>query len=170
MGAVGSHGGQHGGRGDDVSVDGARVHLTPREYDLLRVLAMQAGKVLTHRMLLRAVWGADAGDSAALHSHIYSLRALVDSVKPAHADVELRLASATSRIGLELPLGPLVAGAGALRQSHQCSSSSVGVSTPRSSSPPRSTPTMTARETRRTVIAASRYSACMLPTSRNRST
>jgi two-component system KDP operon response regulator KdpE len=41
-----------------VIVRGQEVHLTPREYDLLRVLALQAGKVLTHRMLLRAVWGA----------------------------------------------------------------------------------------------------------------
>jgi two-component system, OmpR family, KDP operon response regulator KdpE len=36
-----------------VIVRGQAVHLTPREYELLRVFAIQAGKVLTHRMLLR---------------------------------------------------------------------------------------------------------------------
>lgn len=40
-----------------VTVRGQEVHLTPTEYDLLRVLASHAGKVLTHRVLLRSVWG-----------------------------------------------------------------------------------------------------------------
>ena len=40
-----------------VQVRGADVHLTPREYQLLLVLAGQRGKVLTHRQLLREVWG-----------------------------------------------------------------------------------------------------------------
>lgn len=40
-----------------VTVDGHEVKLTPREYDLLRVLVMHAGKVITHRHLLREVWG-----------------------------------------------------------------------------------------------------------------
>src|SRR5215208_1065414 len=40
-----------------VSVGGHEIHLTPKEYELLRVLTTQAGKVLTHRMLLHAVWG-----------------------------------------------------------------------------------------------------------------
>lgn len=51
----------------DLVIDRARrlvllgrqeVHLTPTEYELLRVLASNAGKVLTHRTILRAVWGA----------------------------------------------------------------------------------------------------------------
>jgi two-component system, OmpR family, KDP operon response regulator KdpE len=41
-----------------VTALGQEVHLSPTEYDLLRALVMQAGKVLTHRQLLRAVWGA----------------------------------------------------------------------------------------------------------------
>ncbi len=41
-----------------VSVDGTAVQLTPTEYDLLRLLVTHAGKVLTHRQLLREVWGA----------------------------------------------------------------------------------------------------------------
>ena len=34
------------------------ILLTPTEYDLLRVLVQNAGKVLTHRQLLRQVWGS----------------------------------------------------------------------------------------------------------------
>lgn len=41
-----------------VTVAGHEVQLTPNEYDLLRVLATNAGIVLTHRQLLREVWGA----------------------------------------------------------------------------------------------------------------
>jgi two-component system KDP operon response regulator KdpE len=40
-----------------VMVDGREVHLSPTEYELLRVLVTQSGKVLTHRELLRRVWG-----------------------------------------------------------------------------------------------------------------
>ncbi len=40
-----------------VSSLGKDVQLTPTEYDLLRVLVLNAGKVLTHRQLLRQVWG-----------------------------------------------------------------------------------------------------------------
>jgi two-component system KDP operon response regulator KdpE len=40
-----------------VEVNGAEVHLTPIEYRLLSVLARHAGKVLTHRQLLKDVWG-----------------------------------------------------------------------------------------------------------------
>jgi two-component system KDP operon response regulator KdpE len=40
-----------------VSSQGKEVQLTPTEYDLLRVLVLNAGKVLTHRQLLRQVWG-----------------------------------------------------------------------------------------------------------------
>jgi two-component system KDP operon response regulator KdpE len=40
-----------------VTVAGREVALTPTEYDLLRVLATHAGKVLTHQQLLRQVWG-----------------------------------------------------------------------------------------------------------------
>ncbi len=41
-----------------VTVIGQEVQLTPTEYDLLRALVANAGKVLTHHQLLRAVWGA----------------------------------------------------------------------------------------------------------------
>jgi two-component system, OmpR family, KDP operon response regulator KdpE len=41
-----------------VTALGQEVHLSPTEYDLLRALVMQAGRVLTHRQLLQQVWGA----------------------------------------------------------------------------------------------------------------
>jgi two-component system KDP operon response regulator KdpE len=41
-----------------VSVAGDAIVLTPTEYDLLRILVQHAGKVLTHKQLLRQVWGA----------------------------------------------------------------------------------------------------------------
>jgi two-component system KDP operon response regulator KdpE len=40
-----------------VTVSGAEIHLTPIEYRLLTVLVKYAGKVLTHRLLLKEVWG-----------------------------------------------------------------------------------------------------------------
>jgi two-component system KDP operon response regulator KdpE len=44
-----------------VEVDGRRLDLTPKEFGLLAVLARHAGKVLTHRMILREVWGPEYG-------------------------------------------------------------------------------------------------------------
>ncbi|HKP57655.1 MAG TPA: response regulator [Polyangiales bacterium] len=41
----------------EVSVAGQTVHLTPMEYKLLVLLAQHAGKVLTHRQILKEVWG-----------------------------------------------------------------------------------------------------------------
>jgi two-component system, OmpR family, KDP operon response regulator KdpE len=40
-----------------VFVEGEEVHLTPKEYDLLRLLATHPGKVITHRAILAEVWG-----------------------------------------------------------------------------------------------------------------
>ena len=42
-----------------VTVEGEEVHLTPKEYELLRLLATHSGKVMTHKMLLSQVWGPD---------------------------------------------------------------------------------------------------------------
>jgi two-component system KDP operon response regulator KdpE len=42
-----------------VDVRGARVHLTPKEFDVLRTLVVQEGKPLTHKRLLQTVWGPD---------------------------------------------------------------------------------------------------------------
>ncbi len=43
-----------------VTVQGKPVHLTPKEFELLLHLARNAGKVMTHRALLTAVWGAQS--------------------------------------------------------------------------------------------------------------
>lgn len=43
-----------------IAVSGRPVHLTPKEFDLLLLFARNAGKVLTHRALLTAVWGAQS--------------------------------------------------------------------------------------------------------------
>jgi two-component system KDP operon response regulator KdpE len=45
-----------------VTVRGEDVHLTPKEFELLRHLVSNAGKPITHRRLLQAVWGPDYGD------------------------------------------------------------------------------------------------------------
>lgn len=45
-----------------VFVEGDEVHLTPKEYELLRLLATNPGKVMTHRTLLGKVWGPDYGE------------------------------------------------------------------------------------------------------------
>jgi len=42
-----------------VTINGKEVHLTPKEFDLMVHLVRHAGKVLTHRSLLAAVWGGD---------------------------------------------------------------------------------------------------------------
>jgi two-component system, OmpR family, KDP operon response regulator KdpE len=47
-----------------VTRDGQEIHLTPTEFDLLRTLAANAGKVLTHRQLLERVWGEYAAHNA----------------------------------------------------------------------------------------------------------
>jgi two-component system KDP operon response regulator KdpE len=43
----------------EVTLNGKEVHLTPKEFDLMVYLVRHAGKVLTHRSLLAAVWGGD---------------------------------------------------------------------------------------------------------------
>ncbi|MCL4266914.1 MAG: response regulator [Anaerolineae bacterium] len=58
-----------------ISVQGAEISLTPTEYDLLRILAVNAGKVLTHQQLLRQVWGMGYEDeSHLLRVNISNLR------------------------------------------------------------------------------------------------
>ena len=61
------------------------LRLTPTEYSLLKYLATNAGKVLTHPMILRAVWGAVyAEDTHVLRTYVNQLRAKLgdDSAAP----------------------------------------------------------------------------------------
>ena len=58
-----------------VTMDGARVGLTPIEYDILRLLAENEGKLLTHPTILREIWGpAYREESNYLHVYISHLR------------------------------------------------------------------------------------------------
>jgi two-component system, OmpR family, KDP operon response regulator KdpE len=62
-----------------VTIDGRAVALTPIEYDLLRVLAQNEGKLLTHPTLLREVWGpAFQEESNYLHVHVSHLRRKIE--------------------------------------------------------------------------------------------
>ncbi len=58
-----------------VTVDGELVHLTPHEFKILRLLALNEGKLLTHRAILRDVWGPAYGaESNYLHVYVSQLR------------------------------------------------------------------------------------------------
>ena len=58
-----------------IQVGGLEVHLTPIEYDLLRVLSTNAGRALSHDQLLRRVWNVTtAGDPQVVRTHIRRLR------------------------------------------------------------------------------------------------
>jgi len=46
----------------EVTVNAAPIHLTPNEFKLLAVLVKNAGRVMTHRQLLKEVWGPGSGD------------------------------------------------------------------------------------------------------------
>jgi two-component system KDP operon response regulator KdpE len=62
-----------------VKVGGSEVQLTPTEYDLLRTLVTNAGKVITHRHLLRQVWGsAYEEESHLLRVHMSNLRSKIE--------------------------------------------------------------------------------------------
>jgi two-component system, OmpR family, KDP operon response regulator KdpE len=62
-----------------VRRDGEPVHLTPIEFDLLRVLARNRGRLMTHRKLLAEVWGAEyVDDIQPLRTHIARLRAKIE--------------------------------------------------------------------------------------------
>ena len=63
--------------------DGEEVHLTPTEYDLLRVLARNRGRLITHRALLTEVWGAAyEPDTQILRVHIANLRRKIEPTRP----------------------------------------------------------------------------------------
>jgi two-component system, OmpR family, KDP operon response regulator KdpE len=67
-----------------VNVRGQLVHLTPKEFEVLKQLVVHQGKPLTHRRLLQAVWGPDYGDETE------NLRVVINQIRkkieadPAH--------------------------------------------------------------------------------------
>ena len=59
----------------EVRLGERRIDLTPREYELLKVLMSQPGRLVTHGRLLRAVWGRQyAGEDHYLHVYVSRLR------------------------------------------------------------------------------------------------
>ena len=67
-----------------VLVRGQDVHLTPKQFDLLVVLAQHAGQVLTHRALLHAVWGSNADQPEYLRVNIGQLRKKIETSDEPH--------------------------------------------------------------------------------------
>ncbi len=62
-----------------VSRNGEPIHLTPIEFDLLRTLMRNRGRLMTHRALLTEVWGpAYAGDTQTLRVHVANLRRKIE--------------------------------------------------------------------------------------------
>jgi two-component system KDP operon response regulator KdpE len=62
-----------------VTLRGEEVKLSPKEYDLLRVLVAHAGKVLTHRFILREVWGGAEAQVQYLRVYIRALRLKIEA-------------------------------------------------------------------------------------------
>ncbi len=74
-----------------VTKAGAEVHLTAKEYALLRLLLQHRGKVITHRQLLRELWGpGHEDDTHYLRVHIANLRKKVETTpdQPAYLKTE----------------------------------------------------------------------------------
>ncbi len=68
----------------EVTVAGRQVHLTPIEYKLLVLLARHAGKVLTHRMILKEIWGpGQTHQSHYVRVHMAELRKKIE-LDPTH--------------------------------------------------------------------------------------
>ena len=58
-----------------VTCDGEKIHLTATEYKLLRLLAINVGKVLTYSMIIREIWGGNVEtDIVSLRVHMATLR------------------------------------------------------------------------------------------------
>jgi two-component system KDP operon response regulator KdpE len=77
-----------------VTRSGQEIHLTPTEFELLRHLALNADRVLTHRQLLTRVWGPEyADDTHTLRVHVANLRNKIepDPARPLYLHTEPRI-------------------------------------------------------------------------------
>ncbi len=72
-----------------VTVGGVDVHLSPREFDILKLLVTHAGKVLTHRLIMGKLWGP-SGDVQQLRVYVRQLRQKIeaDPERPRHIVTE----------------------------------------------------------------------------------
>ena len=67
-----------------MEVRNQRVHFSPKEFDVLRLLVIQQGKALTHKRVLQTVWGPDHGEETEnLRVVINQLRKKIEK-DPAH--------------------------------------------------------------------------------------
>ena len=67
-------------------MSGTPIDLTPREYELLKTMLSQPGRLLTRGRLLRAVWGVTySGESHYLHVYVSRLRRKLDAADPTGA-------------------------------------------------------------------------------------
>jgi DNA-binding response OmpR family regulator len=74
-----------------VTVDGKKIGLSPKEFDLLAVLMENKDRIMTREMLLAKVWGYDYfGDSRAVDTHIRRLRSKLGS-KAAHIGTKVKV-------------------------------------------------------------------------------
>jgi two-component system KDP operon response regulator KdpE len=84
-----------------VTRDGDEVHLTPIEFDLLRVLAAHRGKLVTHRAMLQEIWGPGYGEETHyLRVHVAHIRRKLER-DPARPEIVLTDAGVGYRLAPE---------------------------------------------------------------------
>jgi two-component system KDP operon response regulator KdpE len=90
-----------------VTMNDAEVQLTPTEYDILRLLVTNAGKVLTNRQLLKQVWGDGYDDLHILRVNVSNLRHKLepDPSSPTYIHTEPRVGYRLKLLFLGLSLG-----------------------------------------------------------------
>jgi two-component system KDP operon response regulator KdpE len=81
-----------------VTLDGVEVHLTPIEYELFKQLALEAGRVLTHRRLLNRVWGEQ------YETEVHYLRPVVTALRK---KLGTQLIKTEAGVGYRLRPGPV---------------------------------------------------------------
>jgi two-component system KDP operon response regulator KdpE len=91
--------------GHRVTRAGQEIHLTPIEFDLLRTLALHRGKLVTHKQILRTVWGpAYETETHYLRVHFAHLRAKLEP-DPSHPKYIVTDPGVGYRLRDELPVG-----------------------------------------------------------------
>ena len=72
-----------------VTIDGVKQDLTPKEFELLRLLASEPGRVFSRDYLLEQIWGYDyTGDSRTVDVHIRHIRQKLEQVPGASRYIE----------------------------------------------------------------------------------
>ncbi len=66
-----------------VSVAGTPVHLTPKEFELLRLLMQERGRILTQRTILARIWGPEyVNDAHVLRTFVHQVRSKLEAASP----------------------------------------------------------------------------------------